>query len=94
MWKTSGYSIWFERYDWHGRHTIALTGSRVSFHYYADNLDEDNINFIVKTCVLQALKAYDDFPDSIPCMNVRGEIVPSLMFGNWNYEKCLIKKTS
>lgn len=88
-----GYSIWFERSDWHGRRTFALTGSRVSFHYHTDNLDEDNINFIVKTCALQALKAYDDFPNSIPCMNAKGKTVPDLMVGDWNDEKCLIKKT-
>ena len=42
--------------------------------------------------VSEALKAYDDFPNSIPCMNAKGETVPDLMVGDWNDEKCLIKK--
>lgn len=68
-----GYSIWFSRWDWHGKKTATIIGGDVTFHEHTDNLS--NIGETVRKCAYKALKAYEDFPTSIPYQNVKGEKV-------------------
>ncbi len=83
------YSIWFRRYDWHKRSTIALTGRDVCFHKHTNNLNE--IDLVTRLCAEQAIKAYEEYPNSIPCLDANGETVEDLMLRDWNDVKAIIK---
>lgn len=85
-----GYSIWFERNDWHGRKAFALTGHNVCFHEHTNDLDE--INHITKVCAERSLKAYEEFTDCIPFQNAKNKIAKDIMFADWDDGKVLLKK--
>lgn len=55
-----GYSIWFERWDWHG---VDIYNS-VSFHSHSSNLD--NMVETVRDAAKLALKAWNEYIDSVP----------------------------
>lgn len=82
------YSIWFERYDWHGRRTILLTGRSVIFSNHTNDYGE--IDEATRLCAEKALKAYDEFTDSIPYVNANGETVEDIILGDWNDPKAII----
>lgn len=85
-----GYSIWFERHDWHGKNTYSLTGNKVCFHRHINDLSE--IDNITRECAIQALKAYEDYVDCIPCQNIFNKTIKSQMFYDWNDERSNINK--
>jgi hypothetical protein len=59
-WKNGyGYSIWFERWDWHG-----ISIGEVCLHSHTNNLSE--IDNLVYKLAIKSLKAWDDFQDSVP----------------------------
>lgn len=62
-----GYSIWFERWDWHD-----VKIGPVCIHSHTDNLNETN-KMVYNTAV-KALKAWDDFTDSVPCQIADGSL--------------------
>ena len=68
-----GYTIWFYRWDWYGKNTASIFGKKVSFFEITDDLSE--IEKVVRKCAYKVLKAYEDFPSSIPYQNSKGEIV-------------------
>ncbi|QDX91028.1 hypothetical protein EEL30_00190 (plasmid) [Brevibacillus laterosporus] len=84
------YSVWFERYDWHGRNTLGLTGHHVCFHKHTNNLK--SIDEITKCCAEQALKAFEEYLDCVPFQNANGETAKDIMLGDWNNPKVLINK--
>lgn len=54
-----GYSIWFERWDWHG-----IRVGKVCIHAHTNDLNQiDKITYDTAT---KALKAWDDFTDAVP----------------------------
>jgi len=75
-----GYIIWFYRDDWHGKDVYFITGSGVCLNESTSNLFE--IDEIVRKCAYKSLKAYKDFPKSIPYQNAKGEIVEEKLY-NW-----------
>jgi hypothetical protein len=75
-----GYSIWFRRGDWHGKLTYTIIGDDVVFMgTYANAADYNGVLRMVKRIVERAKKAWNDFPDSIPCQNVKGEVKQAVM---------------
>ncbi|WP_061342320.1 hypothetical protein [Clostridium botulinum] len=84
-----GYSIWFRRYNWHGRNTISLTGHGVCFHRHTSNLGQ--IDHITRICAEQCLKAYKDYTDCIPYQNVYNETTKDIMVEDWNDVRVLLK---
>lgn len=85
-----GYSIWFERHNWHGRNTYALTGHGVTFHRHISDLSQ--IDYITKICAEQAIQAYEDFADCVPFQNAKNETAKDIMLSDWNDERTFIKK--
>lgn len=85
-----GYSIWFEKWEWHGRSTLKLTGDKVCFHRHTDDLTE--IDAITSICAEQCIKAYEDFTDSIPTQNAKNQTVSATMYSDWNDKRVLNKK--
>ncbi len=53
-----GYSIWFERWDWHGKRT-----DRVCFHEHRAELSK--IEDAVKVAAKRALRAWSEFTESV-----------------------------
>ncbi|MCH4200648.1 MAG: hypothetical protein LKF87_14600 [Clostridium tyrobutyricum] len=84
-----GYSIWFERWDWHGRNTFCLTGQQVCFHRHTDNLSE--IDHITRLCAEQALRAYKDYKDCIPCQIGLNKTGKANMVYDWNNSRAMLK---
>lgn len=75
-----GYSIWFERYDWHGKSTSSITGNHVCFHEHEkDGSDYEKVLEAVKKCADKAKQAWIDFPCSIPHQYADG-IREAIMF--------------
>ncbi len=54
-----GYSIWFERYDWHGNRC-----DRATFHAHTDDLSR--IPEAVLEAAERAKQAWEQFPDGPP----------------------------
>lgn len=68
-----GYSIWFKRYDWHGKNAASITGHDVCFHEHEkDGSEYDKVLATVIACAEKAKKAWLDFPDSIPHQYANG----------------------
>lgn len=65
-----GYSIWFERWDWHG----TKLGMPVSVHSHTDNLQE--IDRVVYETAIRALKGWEEFKDTVPTQMVDGTLRP------------------
>lgn len=83
------YSVWFKRWKWHGRHAVILTGHEVTFHKHTNDLSK--IDAVTRLCAEQALKAYVDFPKTIPCLNAKDEVVEDIILGDWNDPRAIIK---
>jgi hypothetical protein len=83
-----GYSIWFERWDWHGRNTLMLTGHQVCFHRHTNDLNR--IDETARLSAEQALSAYNEFTKSVPHLNANGEISEDLIFNDWDDPKVII----
>lgn len=78
---TVGYTVWFKRSDWHGKLTYSITGSEVYFVGTTENVyNYDSVVATVRKTAEKAKKAWDDFPDSIPYQNAKGEIIKATMF--------------
>lgn len=73
-WKNGyGYTIWFRRYDWHGKNAVSITGHEVCFYESEKHgADYNAVYKAVKKCADKAVKAWNDFPKSIPCQNING----------------------
>lgn len=71
-----GYSIWFERWNWHGKLT-----TKVCFHNSTDDLDR--IDECVEEAAAMARKAWRDFPDSVPRQDINKIVVDELMTSYW-----------
>lgn len=56
---TYGYSIWFERWDWHGK-----VMDRISFG--GSTKDFSEIDAVTKRAADLALRAWREFPNSVP----------------------------
>lgn len=77
----TGYHIWFRRSDWHGKFTYSLTGHEVVFNGFTPNInDYEAIMKTIKKTADKSKKAWNDFPDSIPYQNAKGEIRKDIMF--------------
>lgn len=75
-----GFMIWFKRSDWHGKFTYTITGREVVFLSTApDANDFEEVVKAAKRAAERAKKAWNDFPNSIPCQNARGEVIEDTM---------------
>lgn len=75
-----GFIIWFKRSEWHGKFTYTITGHEVVFIGQTPNANDYNavLETVRKTAEI-AKKAWDDFPDSIPYQNAKGEVIKDIM---------------
>lgn len=75
-----GYSIWFERWDWHGRHV-----DRVTFHAHTDDLSR--IGAVVQHAANLARRAWAEFDrDHCPRQSNdgRGLVLDEFITGLWS----------
>jgi hypothetical protein len=74
-----GYSIWFERWDWHGKN-----GADVCFHAHTGDLSK--IHDVVEKAALMALKAWEEYQDCVPSQCLDGvkkdEIKTKILYNN------------
>jgi len=70
---TPGYSVWFERWDWHGRRTLLLIGNKAVYHAHRPSLDQ--IFDAVLEASDRARRAWTDFPDCPPSQGGRNELI-------------------
>lgn len=66
-WEKFGYSIWFERWDWHG-----VKIGRVCIHDHINDLSK--INETVYRLAQKVLQAWNDFQDSVPHQMANGSL--------------------
>lgn len=71
---TFGYSIWFERWDWHGKR---LHGNKACYHAHRAGLS--HIPETVKQAADLAKRAWAEFPDDPPRMWANGTLAPDPM---------------
>ena len=93
----TGYTIWFKRSDWHGKLTYSLTGHQVVFVGTTENaFAYDSVIKTARNTAEKAKKAWEDFPDSIPFQNAKGEILEDVMFYPFSDGKNIfdLKKTN
>ena len=69
-----GYSIWFERWDWHG----VQLGNSVSFGCHDSDLTK--MDECVRKAAKTTLKAWDDFPSKIPTVLANGKVVAKIEY--------------
>lgn len=69
-----GYSIWFERYDWHEQKTMKMTGSKACYHAHTPDLGK--IADATRTAAERARRAWQEFQDVPPEQGLGGELVP------------------
>lgn len=62
-----GFSIWFERWDWHG-----VSCGKICIHSHTSNLKQ--INKITYKVAKKALKAWENFKNSVPCQLADGSL--------------------
>lgn len=73
---TTGYSIWVERADWHGKNSYTIIGNHVCFHgHTSDVFNETEVIATIEQVKRLAEQAWKEFPDSIPCQNAHGRLV-------------------
>lgn len=65
---TYGYSIWFERWNWHGANIF----NTVTFHTHTNDLS--NITDTVREAALLALTAWQEYQDSVPTQLVNNKL--------------------
>ena len=61
-----GYSIWFQRWDWHGQQTIKLTGSQACYHAHTPHLTPEGMLRATSEAAARARRAYANFEDYPP----------------------------
>lgn len=66
-WSKWGYSVWFERWDWHRER-----GFNPCFHSHTDN--PDKIEIAIKAAAQKALNAWDNFKDAVPVQLANGSV--------------------
>lgn len=64
-----GYSVWFSRYDWHGR----FLGTAVTVH--ASDPDLAGAPAAVLRAGALAVRAWEEFPEAVPRVDARGRLV-------------------
>jgi hypothetical protein len=69
-----GYSIWFERYDWHGQHTLKINGKKACYHSHTPDLTK--IDEVTQRAAERARRAWRDFSDVPPEQGLQGELSP------------------
>lgn len=67
-WKNGGYSVWFERWDWHGARC-----DKVCVHAHTPDLSK--MADAVAEAATLARRAWAEFPDSIPRLDASFELV-------------------
>lgn len=79
--KSGWYSIWFDRYDWHGW----VSGNKVTFHAHTNNLSQASINKTIKKAAELAKQAWKEYPDHLPFLGADGKIHPveSYLHESW-----------
>lgn len=63
-----GYSIWFERWDWHG----VKTGNKACYHAHTDDLSK--IDETVRKAAEIAMRAWREFLDKAPSILADGTL--------------------
>ncbi len=63
-----GYSIWFERWDWHGK----KTGNKACYHAHTDDLSK--IDETTQKAAEIARRAWAEFPEKAPSILVDGTL--------------------
>jgi hypothetical protein len=71
-----GYSIWFERWNWHGKST-----TKVCFHSSTSDLDA--ITDCVERGAELARRAWKEFPDSVPRQDLGSKLVVDELMTSW-----------
>lgn len=75
-----GYTVWAERWDWHGKSSASLTGNKVSLFAMADDAaEEEKVLQAIRRLVALTKRAWEEFPDSIPELNAKGELAEAHM---------------
>lgn len=69
-----GYSVWFTRWDWHGKQLIRITGNKACYH--ASTSDLDCMWEAVLMAAKIARRAYAEFPDIPPRQGADGTLSP------------------
>lgn len=65
-WTDFGYSIWFNRYDWHG----VQLGNRVSINCHVSRPDAADIRRAVVKAARLALEAWETYVEAVPRMDI------------------------
>lgn len=71
--KKWGYTIWFERWDWHG----VQLGVKVAFHCSTD--EPDKIEMCIKKAAQKALDAWEKYTDSVPAQFADGLVEENIL---------------
>lgn len=66
---TPGYSIWFKRFDWHGRRAMALVGTAATYHAHTPD-PRNALNAALRAAEL-ARRAWADFPECPPAQTAQ-----------------------
>lgn len=76
-WKNHpGYTIWAKRDDWHEKYACLITGHSVAFWTTCENfLCLSDMLGAVSTLRKRTQKAWEKFPNSVPCQSRNGDIV-------------------
>lgn len=61
-----GFSIWFQRWDWHGQQTIKLTGSQACYHAHTPTLTPEAMLRSMREAAARARQAYANFEEYPP----------------------------
>jgi hypothetical protein len=69
-----GYSIWFERWDWHGNRAMALTGNKACFHAHCGSIEPAAMLDTTRKAAALARRAWVEFPDAPPVQLVDGTL--------------------
>jgi hypothetical protein len=69
-----GYSIWFSRYDWHGKRALVLVGNKACYHAHTSDLSR--IDEAVARAADRADTAWEHFPDRPPEQGADGSLTP------------------
>lgn len=75
----AGYSIWFKRYDWHGKRAMALTGTAATYH--AHTPDPTRAFEVAKKAAQLARRAWAEFPDCPPSQDIHFVLVARKSLG-------------
>lgn len=76
-----GYSIWFERWDWHGKR-----GIKIVFHNSTQDMDKTDD--IIRKAAKMALDAWEEHKETVPTQTADGTVVvdpfmTQLLQGKW-----------